>query len=154
MPSWRRWNMVMTCPRQWDVISLDWELEERNTAFLTTPAWGGVSTLSSLKTHLQGNILIFLNMKFIVKLVSIQHPVVLLRGDLLNSHYPPSLLLSFNPQFTLSFEESVSFGLTLSLPNFLFPSPPPWSSVKFLRIHLGVETYGICLSLYDLFHLA
>ena len=32
----------------------------------------------------------FLNMKFIVKLVSIQHPVLIPIGALLNTHHPPS----------------------------------------------------------------
>ena len=32
----------------------------------------------------------FLNMKFIVKLVSIQHPVLIPTGALLNTHHPPS----------------------------------------------------------------
>ena len=50
-------------------------------------------------------------------------------------------------------EAKVSYDLALSL-SFFFSSPPPWSSVKFLRIHIRVKTYGICLSLYDLFHLA
>ena len=49
----------------------------------------------------------------------------------------------------------VSYALALSHSNlFFFSSPPPWVSVKFLRIHIRVNTYGICLSLYDLFHLA
>ena len=49
----------------------------------------------------------------------------------------------------------ISYGLLPSLSvTFFFPSPPPWSSVKFLRIHIRMITYGICLSLYDLFHLA
>ena len=49
----------------------------------------------------------------------------------------------------------VSYALALSHSNlFFFPSPPPWVSVKFLRIHISVKTYGVCLSLYGLFHLA
>ena len=49
----------------------------------------------------------------------------------------------------------VSYGLPPSLSvTFFPPSPPPWSSVKFLRIHIRVKTCGICLSLYGLFHLA
>ena len=48
----------------------------------------------------------------------------------------------------------ISSGLPPSLSVNFPPSPPPWSSVKFLRIHIRVKTYGICLSLYDLFHLA
>ena len=47
------------------------------------------------------------------------------------------------------FKSLLWFG---SLP--LSPSPPPWSSLKFLRIHIRVKTYGPSLSLYDLFHLA
>ena len=47
----------------------------------------------------------------------------------------------------------VSYGLPPSL-TFFFPSPPPWVPVKFLRIHIRVKPYGICLSLPDLFHLA
>ena len=43
--------------------------------------------------------------------------------------------------------------LSPTLTSFFFPSPPPWVSVKFLRIHIRVKPYGICLSLYGLFHL-
>ena len=63
----------------------------------------------------------------------------------------------FQPRVRLcadSLEPRACFRFCVSLSNFLFPSPPPWSSVKFLRTHIGVKTYGICLSLYDLFHLA
>ena len=49
----------------------------------------------------------------------------------------------------------VSYALALFHSNlFFFPCPPPWVSVKFLRIHIRVKPYGICLSLYGLFHLA
>ena len=50
----------------------------------------------------------------------------------------------------------VSYVLALSHSNlfFFFPSLPPWVPVKFLRIHIRVKPYGICLSLYGLFHLA
>ena len=51
---------------------------------------------------------------------------------------------------------TVSYALALSHSNLFFflPSPPPWVPVKFLRIHIRVKPYGICLSLYGLFHLA
>ena len=91
-------------------------------------------------------------MKFIVKLVSIQHPVLIPTGALLNAHHP--LSPPSNPPSTLSLFLKISYALAPSLSNFFSPSPPPWSSVKFLRIHIRVKTYGICLSLYDLFHLA
>ena len=42
---------------------------------------------------------IFFNMKFIVKFVSIQHPVLIPTGALLNVHLPPPI----NPLFILSF---------------------------------------------------
>ena len=39
-------------------------------------------------------------MKFIVKLVSIQHPVLIPKGALLNAHHPPSSPShALNPQF-------------------------------------------------------
>ena len=96
--------------------------------------------------------LVFLHMKFIVKLVSIQHPVLIPTGALCNPHHLPPRTphqLSVCSQFL-----RVSYGLVPSLIFFFSPSPPPWSSVKFLRIHIRVKTYGICLSLYGLFHLA
>ena len=96
----------------------------------------------------------FLNMKFIVKLVSIQHPVLIPTGAVLNAHHPlsppshsPSTLSLF------SVFKSLLWFASLPLCNFFSPSPPPWSSVKFLKIHIRVKTYGICLSLYGLFHL-
>ena len=50
------------------------------------------------------NFLNFFNMKFIVKLVSIQHPVLIPTGALLNAHHSfPSLPPPINPQFILSF---------------------------------------------------
>ena len=63
-----------------------------------------------------------------------------------------SLLPVINPHSVSSQFLRVSYGLPPSLSNFFSPSLPPWSSVKFLRIHIRVKTYGICLSLYDLFH--
>ena len=94
-------------------------------------------------------------MKFIVKLVSIQHPVLIPTGAVLNAHHPlsppshpPSTLSSF------SVFKSLMVWLSPSLTFFFLLPLPPWSSVKFLRMHIGVKTYGICLSLYDLFHLA
>ena len=48
----------------------------------------------------------------------------------------------------------VSYALALFQSNlFFFFLPPPWVSVKFLRIYISVKPYGICLSLYGLFHL-
>ena len=91
-------------------------------------------------------------MKFIVKLVSIQHPVLIPKGALLNTHHQPPPT-PHQPSDCSQFLR-VSYGLAPSLSNFFFPSPLPWSSVKFLRILIGVKTYGICLFLYDLFHLA
>ena len=66
-------------------------------------------------------------MKFIVKLVSIQHPVLIPKGALLNTHHPPSPL-SVCSQFL-----TVSYALALSHSNlfFFFPSPPPWVPVNF-----------------------
>ena len=102
---------------------------------------------------LLSNLFSYFNVKFIIKLVSIQHPVLIPTGVLLNAHHP--LSLPSHPPSTLSlfsvFKSLLCFG---SLPLYFFPSPPPWSSVKFVRIHIKVKTYGICLSLYDLFHLA
>ena len=93
-------------------------------------------------------------MKFIVKLVSIQHPVLIPTGALLNAHHPLSPP-SHPPSVLSSQFLRVSYALALFHSNlFFFPSPPPWSSVKFLRIHIGVKKYGICLSLHGLFHLA
>ena len=45
-------------------------------------------------------------MKVIVKLVSIQHPVLIPKGALLNAHHPPPI----NPQFVLSFKSLLCFG--------------------------------------------
>ena len=97
----------------------------------------------------------FFNMKCIVKLVSIQHPVLIPTGALLNAHHPPTP--PFHPHQPSVYSQflRVSYALALTHSNlFFFPSPPPWVSVKFLRIHIRVKTYGICLSLYDFFHLA
>ena len=99
----------------------------------------------------------FQYMKFIVKLVSIQHPVLIPKGALLNTHYPPSPPSHPHQPSVYSHFLRVSYALALSHPNlffFFFSSPPPWVPVKFLRIHIRVNTYGICLSLYSLFHLA
>ena len=67
-------------------------------------------------------------MKFVVKLVSIQHPGLIPTGALLNIHHPlsPPPRPPINPQFVLSFLR-VSYGLAPSLSNFsfFFPSPPP-----------------------------
>ena len=53
------------------------------------------------------------------------------------------------------FKSLLCFGsLPLEPLFFFFPSPPSWVPVKFLRIHIRVKTYGICLSLYGSFHLA
>ena len=65
----------------------------------------------------------------------------------------PSPPPPINPQFVLSIKSLLWFA-SLLLYLFSPSSPPPRSSVKFLRIHIRVKTYGICLSLYDLFHLA
>ena len=66
-------------------------------------------------------------MKFIVKFVSIQHPVLIPKGALLKARFPlpPTPLPSHpvNLQFILSLR--VSYGLAPSLSNFFFPSPPP-----------------------------
>ena len=93
-------------------------------------------------------------MKFIVKLVSVQHPVLIPTGALLNAHHPFSLPPPTPHQPSVYSQHlSVSYGLPPSLSvTFFPPSPPPLSSVKFLRIHIRVKTYGICLCLYDLFH--
>ena len=89
-------------------------------------------------------------MKFIVKLVSIQHPVIISKGALLRTHYPPSPP-SHPPSTLCSQFLRVSYALALSHSNLFFPpSPPQWVSVKFLRIHIRVKTYDICLSLYGL----
>ena len=61
----------------------------------------------------------------------------------------PSLTPPHQPSVYSQFLR-VSYGLPPTLSNF-FPPPPPH---KDLRIHIRVETYGIYLSLYDLFHLA
>ena len=92
-------------------------------------------------------------MKFIVKLVSIQYPVLIPTGAFLNALHP--LFPSSHPHQPSVYSQflRVSYGLPLSLTSF-FPSPPPWSSVMFLRIHIRVKTYGICISLFDFFHLA
>ena len=97
-------------------------------------------------------------MKFIVKLVSIQHPVLIPTGALLNTHHPPSPPSHHSSTLCSQFLR-VSYVLAPSLSNlslffFFFPSLPSWSSVKFLRIHIRVKTYGIYLSLYGVFHLA
>ena len=53
---------------------------------------------------LENNFIYFFNMKCIVKLVSIQHPVLIPTGALLSAHHPPPLLLPLiNPQIVLSF---------------------------------------------------
>ena len=73
---------------------------------------------------------------------------------------PSSIPITLNPQpsSTLSFfsvfKSLLCFGSLPLSPLFFFPSPPPWVSVKFLRIHIRVKPHGICLSLYGLFHLA
>ena len=96
----------------------------------------------------------FFNRKFMVKLVSIQHPVLIPTGALLNTHHPPSHPSQPPPTLSL-FAAFKSLWCFDSLPlAFFFLSPPPWSSLKFLRIHIRVKTYGPSLSLYDLFHLA
>ena len=46
--------------------------------------------LQSQPTPFDCIVFFFLNMKFIVKLVSIQHPVLIPTGALLNTHHPPS----------------------------------------------------------------
>ena len=53
-------------------------------------------------------------------------------------------------------EFSISHGLPLSQFSsyFIFPSLPLCSSVLFLKFHVWVRSYGICLSLADLFHLS
>ena len=66
------------------------------------------------------------------------------------SSLPPPI----NPQFVFSFEQSLMLWLSPTLTSFFFSSPAPWAPVKFLRIHIRVKPYGICLSLYGLCHLA
>ena len=64
-------------------------------------------------------------MKFIVKLVSIQHPVLIPTGALLNAHHrlsPPSHP-PINPQFILSFYESLMVWFPPSLTFFSLPLP-------------------------------
>ena len=68
----------------------------------------------------------FFYMKFIVKLVSVQYPVLIPTGALLNAHHP--LSSPSNPPSTLSlFSVFKSLLWFDSLPLFFFPSPPPWS---------------------------
>ena len=67
----------------------------------------------------------------------------------------PLLLPTLHQPSVFSQFLRVSYALTLSHSNlFFFSSPPPWVSVKFLRIHIRVKTYGICLLPYGSFHLA
>ena len=65
-------------------------------------------------------------MKFIVKLVSIQHPLLIPTGALLSAHHP-----SFSPSYpssTLSlFSVFKSLLWFASLPLFFFPLPLPQS---------------------------
>ena len=88
----------------------------------------------------------FFNMKFIVTLVSIKHPVLIPTGALLNAHHPHSP--PSHPPSTLSLFSVFkgSYGLPPSLSNFFFPFPPPWSSVQFLRIHILISGHNSALS--------
>ena len=63
-------------------------------------------------------------MKFIVKLVSIQHPVLIPTSVPLNAHHPLSPLLHSPSMLSLFsvFKSLLWFG---SLPNFFFSSPSP-----------------------------
>ena len=64
---------------------------------------------------------IFFNMKFIVKLVSIQHPMLIPKGALLNTHHPPT---PCQPSVCSQFLR-VSYALALSLSSLFFLLPLP-----------------------------
>ena len=65
-------------------------------------------------------------MKFIVTLVSIQHPVLITKDAVLNARHLPFPLSHppINPQFVLSFQESLMVWLPPSL-TYFFPFPSP-----------------------------
>ena len=69
----------------------------------------------------------FQYMKFIVKLVSIQHPVLIPKGALLNTHHPP--VPPSHPPSTLSlfsvFNSLLCFGSLPLSPLFFFSFPSP-----------------------------
>ena len=75
--------------------------------------------------HLLLMFLYFFNMKFIDKLVSIQHPLLIPTGALLNTHHPPPVPPTPHQPSVCSQFLGVSYALALSLSNFFFLPPSP-----------------------------
>ena len=79
------------------------------------------------------NFVFFQYMKFIVKLVSIQHPVLIPKGALLNTHHPPPLPPTPHQPSVCSQFLRVFYALVLSHSNlffFSFPSPMGFCEVS------------------------
>ena len=69
-------------------------------------------------------------------------------------HHPPSPPSHPHQPLVCSQYLRVSYGLPPSISVTFFSLPLPHGLMLFLRIHIRVKPYGICLSLYGLFHLA